>query len=52
MLERADVCLAGNHDMVVTGAIDIATFSSDARTAVEWTMGVLDPDRLAALWRS
>jgi predicted phosphodiesterase len=49
VLERADVCLAGNHDMVVTGEIDISAFSSDARTAVEWTMGVLDPDALARL---
>jgi predicted phosphodiesterase len=49
VLERADVCLAGNHDMVVTGEIDISAFSSDARTAVEWTMGVLDPDALAGL---
>ncbi len=49
VLGRADVCLAGNHDMVVTGEINIATFSSDARTAVEWTMGVLGPDQLRRL---
>ncbi len=47
VLDRADVCLAGNHDMVVTGEINIAAFSSDARTAVEWTMGVLDPEPAA-----
>jgi diadenosine tetraphosphatase ApaH/serine/threonine PP2A family protein phosphatase len=35
--------------MVVTGEINIATFSSDARTAVEWTMGVLGPDQLRRL---
>jgi predicted phosphodiesterase len=49
VLERADVCLAGNHDMVVTGEIDIATFSSDARTAVEWTMGALVATALKSL---
>jgi predicted phosphodiesterase len=49
VLERAAVCLAGNHDMVVTGEIDISAFSSDARTAVEWTMGVLDPEALRRL---
>jgi predicted phosphodiesterase len=49
VLERADVCLAGNHDMVVTGEIDLSAFSSDARTAVEWTMGVLDPEALRRL---
>jgi predicted phosphodiesterase len=49
VLDRAAVCLAGNHDMVVTGEIDISAFSSDARTAVEWTMGVLDPEALRRL---
>jgi predicted phosphodiesterase len=34
---RCDLCLAGNHDMVVTGEIDIADFSSSAATAAEWT---------------
>jgi predicted phosphodiesterase len=49
VLERADVCLAGNHDMVVTGEIAISAFSSDARTAVEWTMEVLDAPALERL---
>ena len=31
--ERCDVCLAGNHDLVVTGAIDIADFSASAAAA-------------------
>ncbi len=34
---RCDLCLAGNHDMVVTGEIDIADFSSSAATAAQWT---------------
>ncbi len=35
--ERADVCLAGNHDLAVLGALDIRTFSEGAAAAVEWT---------------
>ena len=34
---RCDVCLAGNHDLVVTGEIDIADFSSSAALAAQWT---------------
>jgi len=34
---RCDLTLAGNHDMVVTGEIDIADFSSSAAVAAEWT---------------
>jgi len=34
---RCDLSLAGNHDMVVTGEIDIADFSSSAALAAEWT---------------
>jgi predicted phosphodiesterase len=49
VLERADVCLAGNHDMVITGEIGLEAFSSDARTAAEWTMGVLSADDLESL---
>ena len=49
VLDRAAVCLAGNHDMVVTGEIDIAMFSSDARAAAEWTREILDADALARL---
>ncbi|MGN6217612.1 MAG: metallophosphoesterase family protein [Solirubrobacterales bacterium] len=35
--ERCDVCLAGNHDLAVLGAIEIKAFSETAATAVEWT---------------
>jgi diadenosine tetraphosphatase ApaH/serine/threonine PP2A family protein phosphatase len=31
------VCLAGNHDLVVTGDIDIGDFSSSAAAAAQWT---------------
>ena len=32
-----DRCLAGNHDLVVTGEIDVADFSSAAAAAATWT---------------
>jgi diadenosine tetraphosphatase ApaH/serine/threonine PP2A family protein phosphatase len=35
--ERCDVCLVGNHDLAVLGALDIASFSEAAAVAVEWT---------------
>jgi diadenosine tetraphosphatase ApaH/serine/threonine PP2A family protein phosphatase len=35
--ERCDVCLVGNHDIAVLGALDIASFSEAAAAAVEWT---------------
>jgi len=35
--ERCDLCLAGNHDLVVTGEIDISDFSSSAALAAQWT---------------
>jgi predicted phosphodiesterase len=46
---RCDLCLAGNHDMVVTGAIDIADFSLDAATAAQWTREHIEPDALEFL---
>jgi diadenosine tetraphosphatase ApaH/serine/threonine PP2A family protein phosphatase len=35
--ERCEVCLVGNHDLAVLGALDIASFSEAAAAAVEWT---------------
>jgi diadenosine tetraphosphatase ApaH/serine/threonine PP2A family protein phosphatase len=35
--ERASVCLVGNHDLAVLGALDISTFSEAAAAAVGWT---------------
>jgi predicted phosphodiesterase len=49
VLERADICLAGNHDMVIAGEIGLEAFSSDARTAAEWTMEVLSAEDLERL---
>ena len=33
MRERAAICLGGNHDLVVSGALDIDQFTSDAGDA-------------------
>ncbi len=35
--ERCDVCLVGNHDLAVLGALDVSAFSETAAAAVEWT---------------
>jgi diadenosine tetraphosphatase ApaH/serine/threonine PP2A family protein phosphatase len=51
-MERADVCLAGNHDLGVIGTVDLVDFAGDAATAAEWTRGVLgaeERDWLAGL---
>ena len=45
--QRANVCLVGNHDLGVTGAISLEEFSHDAATAARWTQTVLE-DR----WRT
>jgi diadenosine tetraphosphatase ApaH/serine/threonine PP2A family protein phosphatase len=41
---HADVCLAGNHDLVVLGTLDLADFAGDAAAAAAWTRTVLAPD--------
>jgi diadenosine tetraphosphatase ApaH/serine/threonine PP2A family protein phosphatase len=38
---RAALCLAGNHDLGVLGAIDLDEFAGDAVVAARWTRGVL-----------
>jgi diadenosine tetraphosphatase ApaH/serine/threonine PP2A family protein phosphatase len=35
--ERCTVCLVGNHDLAVLGALDVSAFSETARAAAEWT---------------
>jgi diadenosine tetraphosphatase ApaH/serine/threonine PP2A family protein phosphatase len=35
--ERCALCLVGNHDLAVLGALDIAAFSEAAAAAVAWT---------------
>jgi predicted phosphodiesterase len=47
--ERCDLCLAGNHDMVVTGDLDIGDFSSSAAAAARWTQEKIGGEALAFL---
>jgi diadenosine tetraphosphatase ApaH/serine/threonine PP2A family protein phosphatase len=47
--DRATVCLAGNHDLVVLGKIPITAFADDAGVAARWTQGVLDEEARAFL---
>jgi len=35
--EHADLCLAGNHDLAVTGALPLTEFSRGAALAAHWT---------------
>ena len=46
---RADVVLAGNHDLGVLGTIDLDEFSGEAGAAALWTRGVLGADERAFL---
>jgi diadenosine tetraphosphatase ApaH/serine/threonine PP2A family protein phosphatase len=41
---HADLCLAGNHDLVVLGALSIHDFAGDAAAAARWTQTVLEDD--------
>ena len=47
--ERCDLSLAGNHDLVVTGAIPIADFSQGAAAAARWTQETIGEETLAYL---
>ncbi len=42
MAERAELCLAGNHDLAALDALDISSFSPAAAEAARWTRGELD----------
>jgi predicted phosphodiesterase len=46
---NAQVCLAGNHDMAVTGEIPLDEFSRGASLAAKWTRDVIAPDNLSFL---
>ncbi|HEX4467269.1 MAG TPA: metallophosphoesterase family protein [Solirubrobacteraceae bacterium] len=46
---HAAVCLAGNHDMAVTGEISLDEFSRGAGLAAEWTREVIQPENLRFL---
>jgi predicted phosphodiesterase len=41
--EKADACLAGNHDLAVRGTIDLEEFGGDAAVAARWTRDALEP---------
>jgi predicted phosphodiesterase len=47
--ERAAICLGGNHDLVVSGVLDISQFTSDAGVAARWTRSVLTAAELELL---
>ena len=44
--ERAAVCLAGNHDLAVTGELALDAFSRGAALAARWTQDVIEPGPL------
>jgi predicted phosphodiesterase len=46
---RATLCLAGNHDLAVTGALSVDEFNGDAAAAARWTRGVIEPRALEFL---
>jgi diadenosine tetraphosphatase ApaH/serine/threonine PP2A family protein phosphatase len=47
--EHAALCLAGNHDLAVTGEIPLDEFSRGASMAAQWTREVISPENLAYL---
>src|SRR5204863_4559472 len=47
--DRADVCLAGNHDLGVRGDISLSEFSRGAELAARWTQETLAEENLAYL---
>lgn len=47
--EHASVCLAGNHDLAVTGELSLAEFSRGASIAAQWTREVIAPENLTFL---
>jgi predicted phosphodiesterase len=49
--ERADVCLAGNHDLAIVGTIDLDEFHGDAALAARLNREALTPGSHAFLER-
>lgn len=43
---HAAVCLAGNHDLAVTGELSLSEFSRGASLAAQWTREVITPENL------
>ena len=48
-LEVCDVILAGNHDLAACGRMDVSSFSSHARLAMDWTRDHISESALRAL---
>ncbi len=46
---HAAVCLAGNHDLAVSGRLPLTQFVRGAELSIRWTSDVIDPDSLAYL---
>ena len=44
--EHASVCLAGNHDLAVTGELRLDDFSRGAALAARWTLDVIGDEEL------
>ena len=42
--EAVELCLIGNHDLVVIDRLDVSDFSPNAAIAAEWTKGELAPE--------
>jgi diadenosine tetraphosphatase ApaH/serine/threonine PP2A family protein phosphatase len=49
--DRAALCLAGNHDLAVTGALGIEEFSEGAAISARWTRKTIKRENLAFLER-
>jgi predicted phosphodiesterase len=47
--EHTALCLAGNHDLAVTGGLSLAEFSRGAAIAAEWTQGVIAAENVEYL---
>ena len=47
--EHAAICLAGNHDLAVTGDLPLDEFSRGAGIAARWTQETMDPENVAWL---
>jgi diadenosine tetraphosphatase ApaH/serine/threonine PP2A family protein phosphatase len=47
--ERFDLCLVGNHDLALLGALDISTFSEAAAAAVAWSRGQVSEETVEFL---
>ena len=47
--DHCAICLAGNHDLAVTGALSLADFSRGAALAAQWTKEIISEETRAYL---